>query len=43
VFALEPKFIFPEEGAIGIEDTFVVTEGGLEQMTYFDESLHILP
>jgi Xaa-Pro aminopeptidase len=43
VFALEPKFIFPEEGAIGIEDTFVVTEGGLEQITYFDESLHILP
>jgi Xaa-Pro aminopeptidase len=42
VFALEPKFIFPEEGAIGIEDTFVVTEKGLEQLTYFDESLHVL-
>ncbi len=42
VFALEPKFIFPELGAIGIEDTFVVTESGLEQITYFDESLHIL-
>ena len=42
VFALEPKFIFPETGAIGIEDTFVVTENGLEQITYFDESLHIL-
>lgn len=42
VFALEPKFIFPDLGAIGIEDTFVVSENGLEQMTYFDESLHIL-
>jgi len=42
VFALEPKFIFPDMGAIGIEDTFVVSENGLEQLTYFDESLHIL-
>jgi len=42
VFALEPKFIFPDTGAIGIEDTFVVTENGLEQITYFDESLHLL-
>jgi len=43
VFALEPKFIFPDTGgAIGIEDTFVVNENGLQQLTYFDESLHIL-
>ena len=42
VFALEPKFIFPDTGAVGIEDTFVVSENGLEQLTYFDESLHIL-
>jgi Xaa-Pro aminopeptidase len=42
VFALEPKFVFPEMGAVGIEDTFVVSESGLEQITYFDESLHIL-
>ena len=42
VFALEPKFIFPDTGAIGIEDTFVVSENGLEQMTYFDEALHVL-
>ena len=39
VFALEPKFIFPNEGAVGIEDTFVVTESGLEQITYFDEAI----
>jgi Xaa-Pro aminopeptidase len=41
-FALEPKFIFPETGAVGIEDTFVVTENGLEQITYFDESIQLL-
>lgn len=39
VFALEPKFIFPGEGAVGIEDTFVVTDSGLEQITYFDEAI----
>jgi Xaa-Pro aminopeptidase len=42
VFALEPKFIFPEIGAVGIEDTFVVTETGLEQITYFDEAVQFL-
>lgn len=42
VFALEPKFIFPHEGAVGIEDTFVVTESGLEQITSFDEAIQIL-
>jgi Xaa-Pro aminopeptidase len=41
-FALEPKFIFPEIGAVGIEDTFVVAESGLEQITYFDESIQFL-
>ena len=33
VFALEPKFIFPGRGAVGIEDTFVVRSRGLEQLT----------
>lgn len=42
VFALEPKFVFPEEGAIGIEDTFVLTNTGLEQITFFDESIQFL-
>jgi Xaa-Pro aminopeptidase len=39
VFALEPKFIFPGEGVVGIEDTFVLTENGLEQITYFDDAV----
>lgn len=42
VFALEPKFIFPNEGAVGVEDTFVVTESGLEQITSFDEAIQIV-
>ncbi len=33
VFAFEPKFIFPGEGAIGIEVDFVVRENGLERLT----------
>ncbi len=33
VFAFEPKFIFPGEGAIGIEVDFVVRKDGLERIT----------
>lgn len=42
VFALEPKFVFSGEGAVGIEDTFVVRSHGLEQITCFDDALQIL-
>ncbi|MGQ9823873.1 MAG: M24 family metallopeptidase [Desulfotomaculales bacterium] len=38
VLALEPKFVFPE-GAVGIENTFVVTTGGLETITVFEEDV----
>ncbi|NPV92656.1 MAG: aminopeptidase P family protein [Firmicutes bacterium] len=38
VFALEPKFVFPE-GAVGIENTLVVTPRGLENLTVFDEGI----
>ena len=33
VFALEPKFVLPGVGAIGIENTWLVTAGGLERLT----------
>jgi len=33
VFAFEPKFVLPGEGAIGIELTFIVREQGLERVT----------
>jgi Xaa-Pro aminopeptidase len=31
--AIEPKFVFPGVGAVGIENTFVVTERGGEKLT----------
>ena len=31
--AVEPKFVFPGEGAVGIEDTFLVTDQGLEAIS----------
>jgi len=33
VFAFEPKFVFPDEGAVGIEVDFIVREQGLERVT----------
>ncbi|MFZ5595607.1 MAG: M24 family metallopeptidase [Bacillota bacterium] len=36
--AIEPKFVF-DEGAVGIENTFVVGEGGLENLTEFEEDI----
>lgn len=42
VFALEPKFIFPGEGAVGIEDTFVVGCDRLELLTPFSDELQAL-
>jgi len=41
VLALEPKFVFPE-GAVGIEDTFVVRDNGLENITEFEEGITYL-
>jgi len=31
--ALEPKFTFPGEGIVGVEDSYVVTENGIEKLT----------
>lgn len=42
VFAFEPKVVFPGEGAVGIENTFYLTEGGLKRLTFSDETLVIL-
>jgi Xaa-Pro dipeptidase len=35
VFAFEPKFVFPGEGAVGIETDYIVGEDGLERVTHF--------
>lgn len=39
VFALEPKFVFPGEGAVGIENSYLVTADGAEPLTYAPEEL----
>jgi Xaa-Pro dipeptidase len=35
VFAFEPKFVFPGEGAVGIELDYIVKKDGLERVTHF--------
>lgn len=39
VFALEPKYVIPGVGAVGIENSFLVTENGLEKITHFPENI----
>ncbi len=38
-FAYEPKFVFPKIGAVGIENTFIVTDSGLEKITICEENI----
>lgn len=40
-FALEPKFVIPGVGAVGIENSFAVTTDSVEKLTLLDE--HIIP
>jgi Xaa-Pro aminopeptidase len=39
VFALEPKFVIPEVGAVGIENTYAVTDDGIEKLTILEENI----
>lgn len=39
VFALEPKFVIPHVGAVGIENTYVVTADGIEKITILEEGI----
>jgi Xaa-Pro dipeptidase len=40
--ALEPKVVLPGKGVVGIENTWVVTDTGLERMTLFPDTVSIL-
>lgn len=40
--ALEPKIVLPRLGMVGIEDTFLITEGDPEPITFTDRHLCIL-
>lgn len=42
VIALEPKFVIPQVGAVGIENTYVVRDSGLECLTNFPEDIQEL-
>ncbi len=42
VIALEPKFILPGEGLAGIENSFVVSETGLDRLTKFDDAIQVI-
>lgn len=42
VIALEPKAVFPGRGVVGIENTHVVTETGLERLTTLSDALVIV-
>lgn len=39
VVAIEPKFVLPGRGAVGIENTWVVTAGGGERLTTLDDAV----
>lgn len=39
VIALEPKIIFPGEGVVGIENTFVVSGQGMEKLNGFPDEI----
>jgi len=38
-FALEPKFVFPGEGAVGLENVYLVTPNGFEKLTIMEEEI----
>lgn len=39
IFALEPKFVIPGVGAVGIENSFVVNKDGIEKLTVLNEEI----
>jgi Xaa-Pro aminopeptidase len=39
VFAFEPKLVFPDVGAVGVEDDYLVTEAGVERLTTYDDQV----
>lgn len=39
VLAVEPKFVLPKIGAVGLENTYIVTASGLENITPMNEDI----
>lgn len=42
VLALEPKFVFPQKGVVGLEDDYQVTSDGLKRLTQTDQTLILI-
>ena len=42
IIALEPKAVFPEKGVVGIENSLLVTDKGLESLTRFSDKVTLL-
>jgi len=42
VIALEPKIIYPGKGVVGIENTHLVTDNGLETLSIFPDQICVL-
>jgi Xaa-Pro aminopeptidase len=42
ILAIEPKFLFPDLGAVGLENTFVVRRQGLESLTHSPAEIRAL-
>ncbi len=42
IFAFEPKFIFPDIGAVALEDDYVVTEDGVKKLTLSDDRIIVV-
>lgn len=39
VIAIEPKFTFPQEGVVGVEDTYAITKDGFDRLTVTERKL----
>ncbi|OJX89805.1 MAG: peptidase M24 [Paludibacter sp. 47-17] len=39
VFALEPKFVIPGVGAVGVENSYAVHDSGIEKLTLLEEGI----
>jgi Xaa-Pro aminopeptidase len=39
LIAIEPKFVIPQVGAVGIENSYLVTKTGLEKLTLLNEDI----
>ena len=39
VIAFEPKFVIPGVGAVGVENSYLITETGAEKLTHFEEEI----